>query len=66
MTDRTNSLMVVLDKEYRTDDAQIIIDAISMIKGVLNVSCNIADNGEFAAKEQAKHELRNKLWELLR
>jgi hypothetical protein len=34
MTDRLKGLTVVLDKDYRTDDAEAIINAIGMIRGV--------------------------------
>lgn len=66
MTDRTNSLVVALDGEYRVDDAEVIADAISMIKGVLKVSCDITNREEWAVKEQAKREIREKIWELLK
>lgn len=38
MTDRTISLSVTLDNEYRTYDAEFIVNAIKMIKGVLDVT----------------------------
>lgn len=37
MTDRVVSLTVILDKEYRVDDVEKIIDAIQMVKGVAHV-----------------------------
>lgn len=43
MTDRTNALLVVLEKDIRIDDAQVLVDAIKMLRGVLDVECNIPD-----------------------
>lgn len=65
MTDRIKTMTVMLDKEYRVDDAESISEAISMIKGVRKVV-----NGEPTRADmdvwEAKHELRMKLWELLK
>jgi hypothetical protein len=41
MTDRYNSLTVVLDRDIREDDAEHILNAIRMIKGVGNSSLKI-------------------------
>lgn len=65
MTDRLHSLTVVLDKEYRDDDAEAILDAIRMIKGVAEVSGNVAEPAFYAAREQAKRELREQLMDVL-
>lgn len=37
MTDRVRYLTVILDQEYRTDDAEAFVHAISMVKGVQKV-----------------------------
>lgn len=37
MTDRIRYLTVVLDQDYRVDDAESIIDAMHMMKGVSGV-----------------------------
>ena len=37
MTDRVRYITVILDTEYRDDDAQTIADAIAMLKGVAQV-----------------------------
>jgi hypothetical protein len=66
MSDRTNTLTVVLEHQMRTDDAEQIIEAIRMVKGVLNVEANVSDSMEYMATEQAKHDLRKKIFEVLR
>jgi len=50
MTDRVISLLVTLDKEYRADDIQVIIDAIKMVKAVSDVTSNV-----FSTREQMNH-----------
>lgn len=61
MTDRIKSLTVVLTHNIREDDVQCIVDAVSMIKGVLKVGLNVADPDSYAAQECAKFELQEKL-----
>jgi hypothetical protein len=41
MTDRVKGLVVALDKDYRIDDVQAIIEAIKMTKGVAAVTPSI-------------------------
>lgn len=66
MTDSTNVLTVVLRKNTRVDDAECIKNAIQMIKGVLSVDVNVEDYPEYAARLQAKCDLRDKIWDLLK
>lgn len=62
MSDRINSVTVVLNREIREDDCEPLLIAIRMIKGVLRVTPNIADSSEYMAIERAKEDLRHKLW----
>lgn len=66
MTDRYNHITVVLEKEMREDDAETVLKAISMIKGVLIVTPNVANPRDHMIKEQAKHELLSKIYGLLK
>jgi copper chaperone CopZ len=67
MSDRTRCLTVVLDQDYRIcDDAQAIINAISMVKGVVSVEANVKDSNDYLAYESARHEIEQKLWEALK
>ncbi len=66
MTDRYNALIVVLDRDIRDDDAKAIIDAIKMIKHVQSVKGNVSDITDHVAKETAKRELIDKIWEVLK
>ena len=65
MTDRTNHLTVVLEDDYRTDDVDKLIAAIEQMRGVLLVRVGVRSPGDFAAKQQAAHELRMKLYNAL-
>lgn len=66
MTDRIHALTVVLDKDYRDDDVQAIIQAIQMTRGVLDVRPHVTDISDHTARERAKSELRQKIFELFR
>jgi len=61
MTDRTNSLTVVLEKDHRVDNVEAIVSAIAMIKGVIDVEVNVADIQEFTSISRAKDDLGEKI-----
>lgn len=65
MTDRYYALTVILDKDRRDDDCQKIIEAIKMVKGVLDVKGNISNPGTWMAEERARHELGGKLLDIV-
>ena len=64
MTDRYHSVAVVLKKDVREDDAEFILNAIRMIKGVLSVKPYIADHVAHMAEERAKKELEDRILEV--
>jgi len=65
MTDRYNALVVVLDHDIRDDDAEALLNAIRMLKGVLSVKGNVSDIGDLIAQDRASHELRKQLRDIL-
>lgn len=65
MSDRINTIIVVLEKDTRLDDCQPILTAIRMTKGVLKATPNVVDSRDWMAEERARYELRKKLWEVL-
>lgn len=65
MTDRYYSLTVVLEKDYRDDDAESILNAIKMIKGVLDVKGNISDPSTWMAEERARRDLGKRLLDIV-
>ena len=64
MTNRVESLTVVLDKDYRDDDVQEIAQAILMIKGVVKV--HLGEPVDHLARDRARRELVSKLRDVLR
>lgn len=65
MTDRYNALTVVLEKNMRSDDAQQLIEAILLLRGVLSVVPNVADLNSAVADRRARSELLEKLIQML-
>jgi hypothetical protein len=67
MTDRVQSLTVMLDQDYRTDDVQMIVDAIAMIKGVHRVELGDAvSSSDWFARERARMDLASKIYDVLK
>ena len=66
MSDRTISLTVVLDQVYRVDDAEAIMNAIKMMRGVATVEANVADVNTYVSYSKARTELENLLFDTLR
>jgi len=65
MTDRLKGLVVALDRDIRDDDAQAIIDAIFMIKGVLAISPSITSGDDWINRTKIKREIGAKLFKIL-
>lgn len=65
MTDRFNTLTVVLEKDMRDDEAEALVAAIHQLKGVISVSGNVTQPGLYVAQERAKFELRNQIISVL-
>jgi hypothetical protein len=65
MSDRINTITVVLENETRADDCEAILAAIRMVKGVIAVTPNVADPTDYMAQERARRELGQKIWEVL-
>lgn len=65
MTDRHAGYIVVLEKDIREDDAEDIITAIGMIRGVLKCKPMVADPMNYIAEQRARHELHMKWLEVV-
>ena len=65
MTDRLKGLLIALAEDIREDDAQPIIDAIKMIKGVLNVTPIVKSSDDWLARERVREEFREGILKLL-
>ena len=65
MTNRINTLTVVLEKPIKEDDVEGIIQAIEQIRGVLQVETSKIEN-ENIIRMQEKFNLRKELWEIMK
>ena len=66
MTDRHAGYIVTLADDIREDDAEAIIQALLMIKGVARVEPIVADHQLFLATQRARAEIGDKLRAFLR
>ena len=62
---RYNFLTVALEQDIRSDDAEALIKAISLLRGVLKVQPNVTDGTAWVAEERARQDLATKLWAVL-
>ncbi len=65
MTARYNALTVVLEQDIRDDDAERLLDAIRMLRGVAGVSGNVASIESHVAEMRARMELGRKLMDIV-
>ena len=66
MTDRINAFTVILDTDMRDDDAEVVLNAISMVKGVLRVEPHIADINAHVAAARIGNKVNERLYALAR
>lgn len=66
MSDRIFSYTVILEGQYKDEDAQAIQEAIEMIKGVSKVVPKVADMELAFAVDQAKRELGRDIINVIR
>lgn len=64
MTDRLKGLIVAFEKDIREDDAQCIIDAVLMIKGVAGVTTSLSSSDDYINRQQIKQEVVGKIYNL--
>lgn len=65
VSDRLKGFVVVLDTDIREDDAENIRIAIAALRNVISVSPVPTDMNDHFARTRVKHELREKLWEIV-
>jgi len=65
MTNRYNTLLVILDHDIREDDAEPLIAAIKMMRGVLSVKPNVSDFESEMAEVRARQDLAQKLFDVI-
>jgi hypothetical protein len=64
MTDRHAGYVVTLARDIREDDAEAVIAAISMVKGVVSVKPVVADIEMHITKERRDSDWRGALYAL--
>lgn len=57
MTDRVKYITVVLDADYWDDDAQEIIDAIKMVRGVQAADHSVINPNDYWARNSIRQEI---------
>lgn len=65
MTDRHAGYIVVLDEDLREDDAEQLITALKMLRGVTSVEPVTADINLTLATQRVRHEYRGKIFDFL-
>ena len=66
MTDCIHALTVTLDQDYRADDVQQIVRAISMVKGVTHVATHVTSLSDHTARTRVAAMLQKQIHELFR
>jgi len=66
MTERVKGFTVTLAENIRIDDVQPLIDAIGMLKGVINVYPVISEPSELITETRLRNEIREKLLNVIR
>jgi hypothetical protein len=66
MTDRHTAYIVVLEHDIRDDDAEPVLTALRMVKGVASVEPVIADYPFAVARTRRDSAWRDALYELAR
>jgi hypothetical protein len=61
MTDRIRHVTVTLDKDYRDDDIEPVIEAIRMIKGVAEVEPRAVTLDEQLARAAVRSEIYERI-----
>lgn len=66
MTDRYNAIIVVLDRDIRDDDAEPLLNAIRMMRGVASVEPQVSGySADYAARRRLALELEAKISALI-
>jgi hypothetical protein len=61
MSDRYHGLTVVLEKDFRDDDCEVLLAAIRQLRGVASVTGHVADFDSHMAEERARLKLGKEL-----
>ena len=65
MTDRAKGFTVTLEHDMRVDDLETLLQSVRMLRGVAHVEPTITTSEDHMNRVMVKHELRNKLYNVL-
>ena len=65
MTDRWKGVTVAFDRDICEDDAEAIVQAIRLIKGVASVASLVANVDDWTARQQIRVELAHAIQDLV-
>jgi len=63
MTDRLKGAYIAFTQDIREDDAESIIQAIKMIKGVSAVETSVSNGEDWMNREHIRSELKERFWD---
>lgn len=63
MTDRIRHLTITLDRDYREDDVQVVVEAIRQLRAVSSVELHAVTANDHLARMVAKNELGRRIYE---
>lgn len=66
MTDRYAGYVVTMEHDQRSDDAEHTINAIRMVRGVIDVKPITADMHLHMAEERVRNKYQIAMWEAVR
>ena len=66
MSDRVKGLTVVLDKDYREEDIEMIKELILQIKGVKNVKESIVNSDDLINRARITIEIKERIYDFLK
>jgi hypothetical protein len=65
VTDRLKGLVVTFDRDIREDDAKAIVDAIKMIRGVLDATPSVRTYEDHMNRARIDAEWRQRMHDLM-
>ncbi len=64
MTDRFKGCVVTFGHDIREDDAEAVLDAIAMIKGVADVNPSLSSADDLMNRNRIRREYRERFYKL--
>lgn len=62
MTDRVGAITVILEKDWRADDAMAVINALKMIRGVADAVPEVTSVTDAIARVRVRREMIDKIF----